>query len=141
MDVLLTVLGVVALLVLLLVAVGVGRVLAVRRAHRRRVAALEPEHVEQAVLFAVASDGRSQVRGVGSLVVGADRFAFVTLVAGRDVVVERSGITSTSVSRTFMGRSSGADLLVVTWESSGLGDAAAFQVGDAAAWRDRLAPA
>ena len=29
----------------------------------------------------------------------------------------------------------------VTWERDGLGDAAAFQVGDPAAWRDRLVPA
>ncbi|KQO39152.1 MULTISPECIES: hypothetical protein [unclassified Aeromicrobium] len=138
MDVLLTVLGLVAGLVLLLVAAAVVRVVRLRRQHRRRVAELRPEHTEQAVLFAVASDRQTQVRGIGSLLLGPEHLAFVTLVAGRDVVVPRDTVTSASVSRTFMGRSSGQDLLVVTWEREGLGDAAAFQVGDPAAWRERL---
>jgi hypothetical protein len=138
-DVLLTVLGLVALLVLLLVGVGLGRVLLVRRAHRRRVESFAPEHAEQAALFAVASDRQTQVRGIGTLLLGRDDLAFVTVVAGRDVVVPRTSVTSATVGRSFMGRSPGSDLLVVTWETNGLGDAAAFQVGDPAAWRERLA--
>lgn len=138
MEVLLTVLGLVAALVLLVVLVGVVRVVRIRRSHRRRVAELRPEHSEQAVLFAVASDRQTQVRGIGSLVLGGTQLAFLTVVAGRDVVVPRAALTSATVSRTFMGRSPGADLLVVTWKVDGLGDAAAFQVGDPAAWRDRL---
>jgi hypothetical protein len=137
-DVLLTVLALVAGLVLVLVALGVVRVVLLRRGHRRRVGAYAPEHVDQAGLFAVASDRRTQVRGVGSLVLGRDRLAFVTLVAGRDVEVPRDAVTSATVARTFMGRSPGADLLVVTWEVDGLGDAAAFQVGDPAGWVRRL---
>lgn len=138
MDALVTVLAVVAGVVLLLVAVGLGRVVLLRRTHRRRVAAYAPDHAEQAALFAVASDRQSQVRGVGSLVLGHGHLAFVTLVAGRDVEVPLDAITSATVARTFMGRSTGSDLLVVTWERDGLGDAAAFQVGDPATWRDRL---
>ena len=60
------------------------------------------------------------------------------LVAGRDVEVPRDAITSATLSRTFLGRSTGADLLVVTWSLDGLADAAAFQVSDPAGWRDRL---
>lgn len=138
MDVVLAVLGLVALLVLLLVGVGAARVLLARRTHRRRVASFSPEHAEQAALFAVASDRRTQVRGLGTLLVGRDDLAFVTVVAGRDVVVPRSSITSASLTRSFMGRSAGSELLVVTWEVDGLGDAAAFQVRDPASWRERL---
>ncbi len=138
MEVLLTVLGLVALLVLLLVGIGIGRVVVVRRAHRRRVDSLLPEHAERAALFAVASDRQTQVRGIGTLLLGRDDLAFVTVVAGRDVVVPRADVTSASVGRSFMGRSPGSDLLVVTWETDGLGDAAAFQVEDPAAWRERL---
>lgn len=139
MGTLLTVLALVAGLVLLVVLAGLVRVLLLRRAHRARVAGYRPEVVEQAGLFAVASDRRTQVRGVGSLVLGAEHLAFVPLVAGRDVEVRRDAITSATLARTFMGRSAGAELLVVTWEEHGQGDAAAFRVGDPAGWRSRLA--
>lgn len=139
LDVLLTVLALVALVVLGLVLAGVVRIVLLRRRHRARVQSFAPVLAEQSALFAVASDGRTQVRGVGTLVLGAEQLAFVPLVGGRDVVVERSSITSSSVSRTFMGRSSGSDLLVVTWDVDGMGDAAAFQVRDPATWRTHLA--
>lgn len=139
LDALLTVLAGLALVAIVLVAVGVVRVVVLRRRFRRRIAAFSPELAVQALLFGVASDGRTQVRGVGTLLVSADRLAFLPLVGGRDVVVERDSITSTAVSRTFMGQGSAADLLVVTWDLHGLGDAAAFQVADAPGWRERLA--
>lgn len=138
LDVLLTVLALVAGLVLALVVAGVVRIVLLRRRHRARVQAFSPVLAQQSALFAVASDGKAQVRGVGSLVLGAEQLAFVPLVGGRDVVVDRSTITSTSVTRTFMGRSSGSDLLVVTWDLQGLGDAAAFQVPDPTTWRTHL---
>ncbi|ALX04743.1 MULTISPECIES: hypothetical protein [Aeromicrobium] len=138
MGTLLAVLALVAGLVLLLVVVGLVRLALVRRGHRRRVAGYAPEVVEQAGLFAVASDRQTQVRGIGSLLLGREHLAFVPLVAGRDVEVPRDAITSATLSRTFLGRSTGADLLVVTWSLDGLADAAAFQVSDPAGWRDRL---
>ena len=138
LDVVLLVLAVVAAAVLALVVTGMVRVVLLRRRHRGRGAALAPEHHGRAVLFGVASDGRTQVRGVGTLVLAADEVAFLTLVAGRDLHVRRDDVTSVSLTRTFMGRGTGADLLLVTWETNGLGDAAAFSVEDPTSWRDRL---
>ena len=141
MDVLLLVLGLLALLVAGVVAAGLARGGVLRRRHRRRVAGYAPDHVDRAALLGVASDGRTPLRGVGSLVAGADHLAFVALVAGRDVEVPRGAVTSARVTRTFMGHTAATDLLVVTWELQGLGDAAAFRVPDPATWAARLAPA
>ncbi len=138
MDLVLTVIGVLAGALVVVVALGLVRLLLLRRRHRARVAALSPELVTQAALFGVASDRTTQTRGVGSLVLGAEQLAFVTVVAGRDVTVPRAAITSATAPRTFMGRRSDADLLVVTWERDGDADAAAFRVSDPHTWLQRL---
>jgi hypothetical protein len=119
--------------------VGLLRVRSVRARHRGRLATIEPRHSEPASLFGLASEGRLQSRGVGTLAVGDTHLLFAQLLPERDVLVPRDAITSTRTTRHFLGKTTGADLLLVTWDVDGLGDAAAFSVPDVEAWRDRLA--
>lgn len=121
------------------VVVGLLRVRALRTRHRRRVAAVDPQHSEPASMLGLASEGRSADRAVGTLAVGPRHLLFAQLVPERDVVVPRDAISSTRSTRHFLGRTTGSDLLVVTWSVNGLEDAAAFGVPDVAAWMDRLA--
>jgi hypothetical protein len=131
--------------VLLLVAVGfavVGflRVRSVRTRHRARVAAVDPTHSEPASLVGVASEGKLQTRGVGTLAVGDTHLVFVQLLPERDVLVPRDAITSTRATRHFLGKTTGSDLLVVTWDVQGMTDAVALAVPDVEGWRARLTP-
>ncbi|MET0448342.1 MAG: hypothetical protein ABW004_08040 [Aeromicrobium sp.] len=131
--------------VLLLVAVGfavVGflRVRSVRTRHRARIAAVDPTHSEPASLVGVASEGKLQTRGVGTLAVGDTHLVFVQLLPERDVLVPRDAITSTRATRHFLGKTTGSDLLVVTWDVQGMTDAVALAVPDVEAWRARLTP-
>ena len=131
------------LIILAVVLVGVGalrlKVRSVRAGHRRRIAALHPEHTAPGNLVGVASEGTPQIRGLGTLVLGATQLVFIQLVPAREVVVPREAITSTRSARHFLGRTTGSDLLVVTWEVQGTGDAMALAVPDLDAWRERLA--
>lgn len=129
---------VVGVLVLGLLALRL-KVGSVRRRHRRRIAATDPEHSAPANLVGVASEGKAQVRGLGTLVLGRTDLVFVQLMPEREVVVPRDIITSTRTTRHFLGKTTGSDLLVVTWDRDGLTDAAAFAVQDLEVWRDRLA--
>jgi hypothetical protein len=119
--------------------VGLLRVRSLRTRHRERVATVEPQHSEPASLLGVASEGRLQTRGVGTLALGDTHLLFAQLLPERDVLVPRDAITSTRATRHFLGKTTGADLLLVTWDVDGLSDAAAFSVPDVGAWRDRLA--
>jgi HAMP domain-containing protein len=119
--------------------VGLVRVRSLRSRHRRRLATVDPRHSEPASLVGLASEGRLQTRGVGTLALGDTHLLFAQLLPERDVLVPRDAITSTRATRHFLGRTTGADLLLVTWEVDGLADAAAFAVPDVDAWRDRLA--
>jgi hypothetical protein len=111
---------------------------AVRARHRRRVAAAEPEHSAGANLIGIASEQTPQIRGLGTLVLGRRDLVFVQLLPEREIVVPRDAVTSTRTTRHFLGKTTGSDLLVVTWEVEGLADAAAFAVADLEVWRDRL---
>jgi len=111
----------------------------VRQRHRRRIAAAEPEHSAAANLIGVASEGKLQIRGLGTLVLGRTHLVFVQLLPEREVVVPRDAITSTRTTRHFLGKTTGSDLLVVTWDLNGLADAAAFAVQDLETWREKLA--
>jgi hypothetical protein len=110
-----------------------------RSRHRRRLATVNPRHSEPASLVGLASEGRLQTRGVGTLALGDTHLLFAQLLPERDVLVPRDAITSTRTTRHFLGRTTGADLLLVTWDVDGLADAAAFAVPDVDAWRDRPA--
>ncbi|MCW2841158.1 MAG: hypothetical protein JWR55_2641 [Aeromicrobium sp.] len=124
--------------VIAVVLVALVRFRSVRARHRRRIAALDPEHTEPASLVGIASEGRSQARGVGTLVLGASHLAFVQLVPERDILVPRSDITSSRATRQFLGRTAERDLLLVTWDTNGMSDAIALATSDVGAWRVRL---
>ncbi|MCL8251293.1 hypothetical protein AERO_07850 [Aeromicrobium fastidiosum] len=119
--------------------VGLTRVRSLRTRHRQRLATVDPRHSEPASLVGLASEGRLQTRGMGTLAVGDTHLLFAQLLPERDILVPRDAISSARATRHFLGKTTGADLLVVTWDVDGLADAAAFSVPDVAAWRDRLA--
>jgi hypothetical protein len=121
------------------VLAGLVRVRSLRTRHRRRVATVAPSHSEPASLIGLASEGRLQKPGVGTLALGATHLLFAQLLPERDVLVPRDTISSARATRHFLGKTTGSDLLVVTWDVDGLTDAAAFAVPDVAAWRERLA--
>ena len=125
--------------VLAFALVGLVRVRSLRTRHRERLATVAPQHSEPASLVGLASEGRVQTRGVGTLALGDTHLLFAQLLPERDVLVPRDAITSTRATRHFLGKTTGADLLLVTWDVDGLTDAAAFSVPDVGAWRDRLA--
>ena len=122
-----------------LVLVGLVRFRSVRSRHRDRIAAVQPEHSEPASLVGIASEGKTQARGVGTLALGPSHLAFFQLVPERDILIPRSDITSTRATRHFLGKTAERDLLLVTWDTNGLSDAIALATPDVGAWRDRLA--
>ena len=124
---------------LVVALVGLLRVRSLRTRHRQRLAVVEPRHSEPASLLGLASEGRWQTRGMGTLALGDTYLLFAQLLPERDVLVPRDAISSARASRHFLGKTTGADLLVVTWDVDGLADAAAFAVPDVGVWRDRLA--
>lgn len=139
LDIVLIVLGGMVLGVVVLVLVGLLRLRSVRARHRRRIAAVEPEHSEPATLVGVASEGKTQTRGVGTLALGASHLVFVQLMPERDVLIPRADITSARSTRHFLGKTTTSDLLLVTWDTHGMGDAIALALPDVDAWRERLA--
>lgn len=139
LEIVLIVLAGLLLGVVALVVVAAVRFRSVRSRHRARVATVDPHHSEPATLVGLASEGRLQTRGVGTLALGDTELLFVQLVPEREVRVPRDAITSTRATRHFLGKTTGKDLLLVTWDVQGLTDAAAFATPDVGAWRDRLA--
>jgi hypothetical protein len=119
--------------------VGILRVRSLRARHRQRLEVVEPRHSEPASLVGLASEGRWQTRGLGTLALGETHLLFAQLLPERDILVPRDAISSARATRHFLGKTTGDDLLVVTWDVDGLSDAAAFSVPDVGAWRDQLA--
>ncbi|RLV55530.1 hypothetical protein D9V41_10590 [Aeromicrobium phragmitis] len=138
LDIVLIVLAVLGALVVLALLVGAARVLRMRRRLRSRLGAAGTRESDPATLFGWAADRRDQRPGPGMLGLGPDTLVFVQLMPEREVRIERSAITSVTADRHFMGRTSNRELLVVTWDDNGMGDAAAFVVNDLPAWRERL---
>lgn len=138
LDIVLIVLAALGALVALALLVGVARALRMRRRLQSRLSAVDAWESGPATLFGWAADRRDQRPGPGMLGLGPDVLVFVQLMPEREVRVDRSAITSVTTDRHFMGRTSNRELLVVTWDDNGMGDAAAFVVNDLAAWRDRL---
>ncbi len=120
------------------VLIGILRIRRMRSSHRARLARLDPVHSSAAALFGLASDGARQARGVGTLAASTSQLVFVQLVPDREVVVEREHITSVQRSRQFMGSTASRDLVVVTWETNGVGDAVALTTDDLEVWLDLL---
>lgn len=141
-------LGIVALVVAaivgffaILVIVGATRLRGMRNAYRTRVEAVGAVELSgQANFFGQASEGKAQVRGLGTLLLTEVEVVFVQLVPARELRIVRSSITSCRVSRHFLGKTQGRDLLVVMWETNGMGDAAAFDTPNISDWTSRLDP-
>lgn len=123
----------------LVVLLGVAKLRRMRNAFTERVtAAGEAEMSGQANFFGQASAGKTQVRGLGTLVLTPTELVFVQLMPTRELRVSRDSITSTGATRHFLGKTQGRDLLVVTWEVNGMGDAAAFDTANIDGWRVKL---
>ena len=130
-----SVVGVVAVLAL----VGASRLRRVRKAHQALVDAVGSTELSgQANLFGQASAGKAQIRGLGTLLLTEAEVVFLQLMPSRALRISRESVTSARVTRHFLGKTQGRDLLVVTWEVNGMGDAAAFDTPDIDAWRSRL---
>ncbi len=122
-----------------LVLVGVARLRTMRNKNLARIAAVgDAELTAQAGFFGQASHGKTQTRGLGTLMLTKSELVFVQLVPARELRVARDAITSTRVTRHFLGKTQGRDLLVVMWDAYGMGDAAAFDVADTSAWTSQL---
>lgn len=123
----------------LVVLIGARKLRRVRNAYKERIAAAgEAEMSGQANFFGQASAGKTQVRGLGTLVLTPTELVFVQLMPTRELRVSRDSITSTGVTRHFLGKTQGRDLLVVTWDVNGMGDAAAFDTSNIDGWRAKL---
>ena len=138
LEIVLIVLAALVLGVVVLVGVGLVRLRAVRTRHRRRVAAVEPQHSEPASLVGVASEGKHQTPGVGTLAVGESHLVFVQLAPERDVLVPRQSITAARSTRHFLGKTTGQDMLVITWDVEGMTDAIGLSTRDVDGWIERL---
>lgn len=125
----------------ILVIVGATRIRRMRNAYRARVEAVGAAELSgQANFFGQASEGKAQVRGLGTLQLTEREVVFVQLMPARELRISRSAITSCRVTRHFLGKTQGRDLLVVMWETNGMGDAAAFDIPNISDWTSRLDP-
>lgn len=105
---------------------------------RQHVSQLDVERSAGVNFFGVASRGRGQVRGNGTLVLTPNELVFFQLMPEREIRVPRAAITGTEVARSFLGKTQGVDLLVVTWSVDGVDDKAGFRVRELDAWRRSL---
>lgn len=125
----------------IMVIVGASRLRRMRNAYRARIDAVGPTELSgQANFFGQASEGKAQVRGLGTLLLTESEVVFAQLMPARELRVPRSSITSCRVTRHFLGKTQGRDLLIVMWESNGMGDAAAFDTANISDWISRLDP-
>lgn len=124
--------------VVLLLVIGRLRIGAVRRRLEAQFADTGVTERAPARLVGRASLGQNQQAQPGILGLAPDSVVFATLVGDDPLNIERETITSVSLDRRFMGWSAKSDMLVITWDQNGMGDAAAFAVQDPAAWQDRL---
>jgi hypothetical protein len=106
---------------------------------RQQVGQLDVERSAEVNFYGVASKGRGQVRGNGTLVLTPDELIFFQLMPAREIRVPRNAITGTEVARSFLGKTQGRDLLVVSWSVDGGDDKAAFLLRELDGWRHDLA--
>lgn len=126
-------------LIAIIVLVGALRLRGMRKAYQARIAdAGEAELSAQANFFGQASAGKTQVRGLGTLVLTPSELVFVQLMPAREAHIPRTSITAARTTRHFLGKTQGRDLLVVMWNANGIDDAAAFDVADIETWRAKL---
>ena len=132
--------AVVVVVVVLVVAAIAGVLLARRgaaRAARRIESTLEGLEVlrrTKANFYGVASEGKGQTRGLGTLALTRDELIFVQFVPDRVIRVPRSRIVGATLARSFLGKTQSRELLVVSWDN----EAAAWDVPDVASWERDL---
>jgi hypothetical protein len=128
---------VIAIVVVALVAAVVAARWAAGKARTRlddRLAGLDVQRRDKANFYGLASAGAAQVRGLGILALTPDELVFVQLVPDREVRVARADITGVRTERSFLGKTQGRELLVVSWGD----DEAAWDVPDVAAWSEEV---
>ena len=132
----------IAVVVVVLALAGIVVAFLLARRGAQRVSARVEERLEgfdvlrrsKANLYGVASEGGGQVRGLGMLALTPDELVFVQFVPDRQIRIRRDRITAAAVGRTFLGKTSGRDLLMVTWGE----DVAAWDVPDVTSWQSAL---
>lgn len=133
---------IVALVVLAVVALAVGGVMLwVRRAVSRSRRTLESALAGQAVVTAenalslgVASRGKRQLRGSGTLALCHDRLLFAQWVPSSVLEIPFADITDVDTTKFHLGKSVGAPLLRISWLTPDGGDQIALQVRDVDRW-------
>ena len=130
---------------LLVIAAFVGLALMIRRgagAARLRIdsalAELDVQRRAKANFYGLASKGSAQVRGLGTLALTPDELVFLQLVPANEVRVPRRSIHAVEVASSFLGKTQGRDLLVISWAADGSDEQVAFDVPDLDAWRQAL---
>jgi len=134
MIVALVILAVVAL-VLVVVMLWVRR--AVSRSQRTLDAALAGRPLvaaENALSLGVASRGKRQLRGSGTLALCHDRVLFVQWVPSSVLDIPFADITGVGTTKVHLGKSVGAPLLRISWMTPDGGDEIALQVRDLDRW-------
>lgn len=138
LEFLLYLLAIVGAVFVTLLAVGFIRLTRLRRRLDRQLRDAGVSESTTATLFGRASAGQDQKPGPGLFGVSDGALAFASLAGEPPLVIERDQITSVSQDRQFMGRTARLELLVVTWDQHGMGDAAAFAVQDVGTWQQRI---
>ncbi len=82
-------------------------------------------------LFGMASLGRGQVRGNGTLILTDNELVFLMLVPEREIIIPRSSIISVETPKSFLGKTRFTPLLKVDFSTpQGKTDSAAWAVRD-----------
>ncbi len=90
--------------------------------------------------YGVASAGRRQLRGNGSLILTAEHLRFDMWSPQRDVVIPLAEIVQVDTTHRHAGKHSARPLLRVAWRTwDGLEDSAAWALNDPDGWQSRLA--
>lgn len=93
----------------------------------------------RASFFGVTSQGMTQFRGLGVLVLAKDGLHFHMLSPSRDLSIPLADIRGTEVVRSHLGKTVGRKLLKVVFVQDGADDSVAWWVQDPEGWRTRIA--
>ena len=131
-----------ALFWILLATLAVSAVIAVlivRRGRSRAQARLaevpgEVRRTTAATSLGIESEGASQTRGTGTLVITDVEVAFAQWQPDRLVRVPRAAITKVDTTRTHLGKTMKDDVLRIAWTDGDTDDSVAFYVRDLDPW-------
>jgi hypothetical protein len=109
-----------------------------RRRAARHFAGLDALRMDDANTFGVESRTALQVRGNGTLALTADELLFAQWVPDRLLRIPRAAITEVTTARSWLGKTTGRQLLLVRWTAGAGGDAIALWVKDLDGWIEVL---